>query len=912
MRSRISLLFILLALWCPSYAQSDYLSPAENFQVEDIITDKLFASFEVNDGKAYGFDTDGIHAYDLSSGSELFTEAKPADYAAQPGFMKVDQAGEYLWMGFTKSDYSDDRIYRFNLSEKTWEHMATLPANFDLEFIGSHILISGLNSNTWGDPNSIWLLDLSGANDHTKIVETGGSSAGIATDESGQLFYATYFMSEDNHVYRWEASAVQNTIDGNNSALSLSDATLLADLPAGAYDCDTDEVGNLIFNCNDYTNGGFVAIWNGTTGSGENYIPSCTTSEWLTFVKATGNANAGDAFFTMAYAQAIAKIQGDISYNIELTNPISDKRLAKNTTAYTIDLNTVFQFEGGDLAFEISSNTNNTLINATIEEAILSITAEADQLGSATLEITASFEDQSLSDAFEITLFDYNYDDGVFILNEDWFGHDEGSLNFFTNEGDFVYRAYRNENPGETLGTTSQFATSFGNHLIFMSKQGNRLVVSNRQTLEKEAVFQEIGGDGRSFVGINEEKAYVGTSNGIRILHLDDLSLGNFIPGFSGETGGMLAAENYVFVITGNQVKVLEDDVIIETYGGATFAGITRSIDGNVWVGAGSQLMKISPYTLEEEMINLPNDMSISGSNGAWNAGSLCASNTENALFWSEAGSWGSSNMIYKYSIGDLSSLDEVFVTLPDDWVLYGAGLRVHPVDNEIYATAKKDGWGDNSKFNTLFVIDGETANIAASVALEEYFWFPALPLMVDKYAPELSNEIIIDEEMNHGDLQIDLYEYISDMDNLQAGIEFEILDISNSGIISAEIADHMLHISFLADASGDVILELKALSNGKAIVFDANIHVRNTLGLAQNTLAKISCSPNPFNNSLLLEIPSQQEYHVSLYNLKGQLVFENKIISSTRIALQYLPQGTYLLKLVSDSETFTQKVIKN
>jgi hypothetical protein len=614
----------------------------------------------------------------------------------------------------------------------------------------------------------------------------------------------------------------------------------------------------------------------------------------------------------MAYAQAVTEIKAEVEANIELVNPMVDLRKPKNLNNFEIDLANVFEYGGGDLVYEISNNSNSTLINANIEDAILSISSTTDQIGSSEIQITANANGQSVSDEFEIVIFDYNYEDGVFIVNEDWFGHDDGTVNFFTNDGDFVYRAYRNENTGETLGTTTQFATTFGDHIFFMSKQGNRLVVANRQTLAKEAVFPEIGGDGRAFVGVTPEKGYIGTSNGIRILDLNDLSLGNFIPGFSGETACMIQAEQYVFAINGNQIHILENDEIIESISGSSFGGITRSVDGNVWVGAGTQLVKISPYTLESETIDLPNGITISGGGAVWNAGSLCASNTENALFWSEAGSWGSSQLIYKYEIGNISSLNNVFYTLPEDWVTYGAGLRIHPIDNDIYITAKKDGWGDNSKYNKLFVVDAETTNLETSAELEEYFWFPALPLMTDKYAPTLSEEINIEEDMNAAIIQIDLFDYVSDMDNLEEGIEFEITQMSSSDIINAEINDNELEISFLTDAFGDVTIEMQAISNGKVLNFEANVQVNSTVGLSFNENSTISCSPNPFNDQLLIETNNNTEFEIEIYSINGQLVHKEHISGTSYLDLSALDKGTYLLKLISNKETYTQKVIKN
>ena len=49
-----------------------------------------------------------------------------------------------------------------------------------------------------------------------------------------------------------------------------------------------------------------------------------------------------------------------------------------------------------------------------------------------------------------------NYQDGFFIQNEGWFGYDNGSINWFGNDGSAVYTVEQKENAGdkELLGAT--------------------------------------------------------------------------------------------------------------------------------------------------------------------------------------------------------------------------------------------------------------------------------------------------------------------------------------------------------------------------------------------------------------------------------------------------------------------------
>lgn len=82
------------------------------------------------------------------------------------------------------------------------------------------------------------------------------------------------------------------------------------------------------------------------------------------------------------------------------------------------------------------------------------------------------------------------YTDGVFFVNEDWFGHNNSTINFLDKDENWHYRVYQKENPGKELGCTSQYGTIYGDKLFIVSKQnqdpgastqGSRLAVVNAE-----------------------------------------------------------------------------------------------------------------------------------------------------------------------------------------------------------------------------------------------------------------------------------------------------------------------------------------------------------------------------------------------------------------------------------------------
>ncbi len=102
---------------------------------------------------------------------------------------------------------------------------------------------------------------------------------------------------------------------------------------------------------------------------------------------------------------------------------------------------------------------------------------------------------------------------GFYIVNEGWYGHDKGSVNYFEKNGTSYtprYRAFKAANPDTELGNTTCYGAIWGDHFYLISKQGNRLVIADAQNLKSKKIITDLGGDGRSFVGIDEKKAYIG------------------------------------------------------------------------------------------------------------------------------------------------------------------------------------------------------------------------------------------------------------------------------------------------------------------------------------------------------------------------------------------------------------------
>lgn len=360
---------------------------------------------------------------------------------------------------------------------------------------------------------------------------------------------------------------------------------------------------------------------------------------------------------------------------------------------------------------------------------------------------------------------------GCFVLNEDWYGHSNSTLNWLSDAGEWTYRAFQKANDGREIGATACHAALHGGRLYIVAKQpkdpgasttGGRLTVCDAQTLECLAQHEQIapdaaGGttvDGRAFLGIDSRKAYVSSNNGIYPYDLRSQTFGPQIPGsgnpgddpyaalYRGQCGTMVAAGDTVYAVHQSAGLLLIDtksDRVARTIQAPRdgsvqrgFGSIVRSRDGALWLsvcagadGSGSAapyLIRLDPATGDTLRLCLP-DSILPPSNSwfAWTADAFCASAAENALYWSGAGSsWFGGGEIFKYDI-DRGKAQRLVNLAAGGWRLYGASMGIHPRTGELYLSLCHD-FNDPTYIVRRYDCQGR---LLREYAMINYYWFP-------------------------------------------------------------------------------------------------------------------------------------------------------------------------------------------
>lgn len=517
-----------------------------------------------------------------------------------------------------------------------------------------------------------------------------------------------------------------------------------------------------------------------------------------------------------------------------------------------------------------------------------------------------------------------DYTQGLFLVNEDWYGWDNGTVNFLTSDGRWVYRAFRRENPGETLGVTTQYGAIYGGRFFFVSKQasstadaltGGRLVVADALTLKRVAAFDEIGGDGRAFVGVDEHTAYIGTSSGITRLDLESMSLGETIAGtggegglYAGQIGAMVRAGGYVFAAK-QAVGVLVIDATTHTLHTTidlpTISTLTLGRDGGVWAADATSLVRIDVATLETRSRLLPDDCRVSSTWGAWNAGSLCAAYRNNFLYFANE----KGNQIARYHI-PTDELDADFFTLPDQDKAYvqqfqGAGLRVDPRNDRLIVTATQSGYLSHYMNNWVHVVDGLSGELLGTIELEPYYWFPALPVFPDNEAPviALPDRLSIGREP----VKISLLEAVTDADNLSASI-VSAVEVEDSSVATARISGYDLTVSGVS--IGDTRLTLTVNSNGKKATRTVDVQVTEASGIDEAMCTAVEAWPNPVHDRLTIVAVDGSVF--GLVDLRGIPVCRG-VVSGGKAAvdLSSIAPGIYVLTVQNGGSVKNMRIVK-
>lgn len=357
------------------------------------------------------------------------------------------------------------------------------------------------------------------------------------------------------------------------------------------------------------------------------------------------------------------------------------------------------------------------------------------------------------------------YTDGVFVLNEGWYGTENASINYLNADGTWDYRVLQQANGSDVqLGCTGCYATIADGRMYIVSKQakdpgatveGARLTVCDAKTMKRLAAIKELGtdADGRSFLAVPElGRGYASTSNGIYVFDLETYDNIGMIEGTqktsdnlsAGQTGNMIYYSGMILalsqkkglLIINPETNTIEMQLNAEDDGWA-YGSIAQSKDGQVWLtvsdtkGQGSTknyLRRFNPETLQLEKVTIPDEFYAPANTwAAWTPDCFCAGTQSNCLYWNGGSStWYSAQTIIKYDI-DSNTFSKIIDLAADgdNAYVYGACCRVHPETDDLYVGVTIGAYSNNTQLRVY----SNTGELKNTYAMMQNYWFPELPV---------------------------------------------------------------------------------------------------------------------------------------------------------------------------------------
>lgn len=476
--------------------------------------------------------------------------------------------------------------------------------------------------------------------------------------------------------------------------------------------------------------------------------------------------------------------------------------------------------------------------------------------------------------------------DGVFIVNEDWYGHQNSTVNWISDDWEWDYRIFQQANPGKELGCTNQYGQIYGGRFYLIAKQdkdpgssvtGGRITVADAKTLKvlfQTSLIDPSGRqcDGRAYLGVDEHKGYISSSNGIWVFDTDTYEVRRQVSGsgnpngtdgkpnsdptgslYHGQCGSMVRVNDRVFAahqsygllvidpVTDEVTDIIEMTAIYDllpepSNGKKKMPGIGSVVlakDGSLWVsvardvqGTGAALpylMRVDPSTLECSVVNVPQDIYPPANSWyAWTPDGFCASIRENVLYWNGGpNSWFTNSKVYKYDIdsGEFSLIIDLEKEAKEEgldantsWRLYGCSMRPHPVTDRLYMSLFHNFQDPTYK---LRVADAEGTTVKEVDMIQNY-WFPSLPVFPDNFPPEVHNpgDLVLSPESRS---VISLEGLFTDRDNMDAAIVKSVVSESDPKAFHARIVDGNLEVTPLLPQTGvPYEVTIKANSNGE------------------------------------------------------------------------------------------------
>ena len=157
--------------------------------------------------------------------------------------------------------------------------------------------------------------------------------------------------------------------------------------------------------------------------------------------------------------------------------------------------------------------------------------------------------------------------------------------------------------------------------------------------------------------------------------------------------------------------------------------------------------------------------------------------------------------------------------------------------------------------------------------------------------------------------ITINLDGVVTDDDDTDENIVYSIVSNSNENELQAVINNKVLTLTRLSREESTATLVIRATSDDQYVEFDVNIIINFVPdGVDENEIEMISVYPNPAHDFIRVEtqlIASVQR--VEIYNVTGQMMLST---TDTEINVSTLPEGVYFIAVIAENQKFVKRIV--
>lgn len=157
--------------------------------------------------------------------------------------------------------------------------------------------------------------------------------------------------------------------------------------------------------------------------------------------------------------------------------------------------------------------------------------------------------------------------------------------------------------------------------------------------------------------------------------------------------------------------------------------------------------------------------------------------------------------------------------------------------------------------------------------------------------------------------IEINLNGVAVDPDDPNENIVYSLVSNSNQAAVSASISGKLLTIHRLIQDSGTANLTLRATSDGQFVDFNIHVILNEVLDVEEKGLS-LKAYPNPCQGQLHLSTDNAEGFEYHIYNMMGQTITMGSSVGNEAIVdLSQCPSGMYLVSIVQNGKSSVIKI---